>query len=540
MIIVTMTPNIGLKKPDETQRYNIKDFNSNSDILDQEIGKIGQDLESVTSQLAETTTFLEKISFNIKNNENLVTNNDWTVAIQQAINEHKNVFIPDGEFIVSSIDLKSGTTLIFNDNAILSSLVEDGETYPAILNGSNVKDVTVVNPKINGNTRKNVGLWFTGVEYGKIVGGEIKNTGAQGIYITTNCKHITVENTRLVKNSQTTTGGIAGALMTSSSMYVNIYGVSIKDSGAKGIGFTSSSKHCRALNCYINTTTHAIGDGYYANSSEDCIFRNCYANNTMGSSAKISQHTKHCSIVDCYFINGKGRGILLHGAQNTKLTGNTILNHNGVEGWGIIVAYHSGGLVQAKNNLIDGNTIINVTRSAIQLNDASENHRIINNHISEVNQGGDFNLAILTGASTKNTIIQGNIIRKGESDKFHHRVIDGFGTDVIVKDNHLEKGMSSEMVRVGSTGSHSNNKGYKTEERGRTSFNGASWRDVFNIPLTIDVEPKYISVVPSSNDAAKPFRITYNVADNAARVQFIGGNPPDGENNVSFYWEVKA
>mgnify|MGYP000178798343 FL=1 len=43
------TTNLKLKKPDQNDFYNIDDFNNNSDIIDEEIGKIKEDMKNIST-----------------------------------------------------------------------------------------------------------------------------------------------------------------------------------------------------------------------------------------------------------------------------------------------------------------------------------------------------------------------------------------------------------------------------------------------------------------------------------------------------------
>lgn len=50
------TTNLKLKKPDQNDFYNIDDFNNNSDIIDEEIGKIKEDMKNISTD-AEGTSY---------------------------------------------------------------------------------------------------------------------------------------------------------------------------------------------------------------------------------------------------------------------------------------------------------------------------------------------------------------------------------------------------------------------------------------------------------------------------------------------------
>ena len=50
------TTNLKLKKPDQNDFYNIDDFNNNSDIIDEEIGKIKEYMKNISTD-AEGTSY---------------------------------------------------------------------------------------------------------------------------------------------------------------------------------------------------------------------------------------------------------------------------------------------------------------------------------------------------------------------------------------------------------------------------------------------------------------------------------------------------
>lgn len=70
------TTNLKLKKPDQNDFYNIDDFNNNSDTIDEEIGKIKEDLKNASTDAAGT-------SFDNSKNGMTATN------VQDAIEENK-------------------------------------------------------------------------------------------------------------------------------------------------------------------------------------------------------------------------------------------------------------------------------------------------------------------------------------------------------------------------------------------------------------------------------------------------------------------
>jgi len=87
-------------------------------------------VDDTASKLAQTANNVEAIGVSIENYKHLVVNDDWTVAMQTAIDNHKVVLIPSGTFNHTTLYLRTDTVLkgtgktsILKNNTNASSIV---------------------------------------------------------------------------------------------------------------------------------------------------------------------------------------------------------------------------------------------------------------------------------------------------------------------------------------------------------------------------------------------------------------------------------
>ena len=107
-------------------------------VTGQTFDTMGHRADGVDAQLADNTADLTNLGYNIRWNESMVVDNDWTVAIQTAIDNNEIVLIPAGTFNHTTLYLKHNTRLIGQGDV---SILKNDTNLSSIVIGEAVIDV---------------------------------------------------------------------------------------------------------------------------------------------------------------------------------------------------------------------------------------------------------------------------------------------------------------------------------------------------------------------------------------------------------------
>ena len=121
---------------------------------------LGQRLDDTTAQLASID---QDRGFNIRWNEHLVVDDDWTLAIQNALDNHKHVYIPRGTFKHTGLTVKlENAKITGNAQLYTESILEYQGTGTAITVATTVGYFSLENIKIIGVPSVSTDFFNTG------------------------------------------------------------------------------------------------------------------------------------------------------------------------------------------------------------------------------------------------------------------------------------------------------------------------------------------------------------------------------------------
>ena len=151
-------------------------------ILDENIqAKLTNDINEISSQLDNNTN--KNIGYvNIENYKHLVNDDDWTLALQTAINDNKIVIIGAKEYNVKKITIPNDRTLMGYGSSSVLNFIGEVDTFCIETNQNTtsriiIKDLKIINKdisinrggiKFNNSLRGNLieNIWFDNIAYG--------------------------------------------------------------------------------------------------------------------------------------------------------------------------------------------------------------------------------------------------------------------------------------------------------------------------------------------------------------------------------------
>lgn len=148
------------------------------------------------SKFQNTQNKILKVAYDLTNSlpKNFVTDGtvDYTLEIQKAINENRNIVFPNFPILInqSGLTLRSNTNLIFKTKSQLLMKANYLEHYE-IIRIHNVKNITIFKPNIKGDRNSHTGAngeWGMGIAIRgssniKIINPIVSNCWGDGIYI---------------------------------------------------------------------------------------------------------------------------------------------------------------------------------------------------------------------------------------------------------------------------------------------------------------------------------------------------------------------
>ena len=155
--------------------------------------------DNLTTQLEQTNIYMDEYLINVKKygvkGDGLTNDFD---AIRTVINEHRNVYFPEGEYMLGlgsgianrGIYIPSNTTILFHPKAKLKLLPHD-KTHYEIFHLADVENIKIINPVIDGNRENNAettsehghGIAIRGSKNVIIKNANITNCWGDGIYV---------------------------------------------------------------------------------------------------------------------------------------------------------------------------------------------------------------------------------------------------------------------------------------------------------------------------------------------------------------------
>jgi hypothetical protein len=324
------------------------------------------------------------VTVSIKKYSNLVTNNDWTTAINQAIEDIRTIgkgrlYFPNGLYNYSIIDKTINDIEIFGSNAELkSSLLNTDEKTAFAIKGSNVyvHDLTFSSThtfNVDTDTRNNFGNTVALGNYGGLTANNVRiencvinGAWANGIQIASSSNVICRKNTL---SGILSTGIYAMSLIDNIDLSDNILNSSrddaimvtcsntlnpatnvkvlrntIRNSSEKAIG-TSGVKGCLIADNYIDTTyAGAImiftDSAYNLQYSKNVVIK---GNTILNAGQNYGTGKKHTTV----FSNAHGIYVTSPETDNIKIADNDIQNP-ALEGINVL----QGSNIQVINNVI--------------------------------------------------------------------------------------------------------------------------------------------------------------------------------------------
>nr|DAZ20647.1 MAG TPA: tail spike protein [Caudoviricetes sp.] len=203
--------------------------------------------ENLSSQL-DTNTNKNVGYVNIENYKHLVNDDDWTLALQTAINDNKIVIIGAKEYNVKKIIIPNDRTLMgYGSTSVLNFIGEVDtfciETNPTATSSSRIiiKDLKIANKdisinrggiKFNNSLRGNLieNIWFDNIAYG--INGVGNNWGKS-----------TIKNINMLYNNSNTTSNTYGIKLEGNTIFCD----NIEIVGNYDIGFLYSNGRVSSL-----------------------------------------------------------------------------------------------------------------------------------------------------------------------------------------------------------------------------------------------------------------------------------------------------
>lgn len=202
-------------------------------------------LDNFDSEL-DTNTNKNAGYVNIENYKYLVNDDDWTLALQTAINDNKIVKIGAKEYNVKKIIIPNDRTLMgYGSSSVLNFIGEVDsfciETNPSTTSRIIIKDLKIINKdvsinrggiKFNNSLRGNLieNIWFDNVAYG--INGVGNNWGKT-----------TIKNINMLYNNSTTTSNTYGIKLEGNTIFCD----NIEIIGNYDIGFIYSNGRVSSL-----------------------------------------------------------------------------------------------------------------------------------------------------------------------------------------------------------------------------------------------------------------------------------------------------
>lgn len=245
---------------------------------------VNEEINSINEQLEQNTNKINSITILVTNYKDLVVNNDWTRAINKAIEDCSilggKVLCPVGTCLISQIKLKSNVILEGNfyktvlksiDNNDCDNLIElyDNNTYLTgirnlYIDGNNGNQNKSIRGVLIDNSNGNTPIYDHHGIYENLY---IENTSGEGFFLN-NTRENRIKNVQVRKCSKS---GFA------------IYGsdnwlLDCTSAGNKGKGFEIGSYNTKFTTCkaFFNGETNGnSGEGFYLENAHFNQFSNC-------------------------------------------------------------------------------------------------------------------------------------------------------------------------------------------------------------------------------------------------------------------------
>lgn len=253
---------------------------------------------------------------------------DYTSYLQEGIYKHKKVMMPDFPILINSNGLRliDNSTVYFQKKSTLMLIPNNKEFY-AILNISNVKNVTVKNPRIIGDKDTHsgkkgewgMGIYIDGSQNINILSANISDCWGDGIYIGGN---VNAENKNIIVKDSKISDCRRNGISITHGNYIHIENTKISDiSGTApmaGIDIEPNNSKSTINNIYLNniTTSNVKNFGIEI----ELIF--LLSNTSKPVNININNHIDYGSNFPLFFGNAK------NDVKNTKKLNGTITINN--------------------------------------------------------------------------------------------------------------------------------------------------------------------------------------------------------------------
>ena len=372
------------------------------------------------------------LAVNINDYKHLVVGDDWTVAIQAAIdgNNGKTLYVPDGTFMVSDVlNLTSTTTVSWTGTGTLKSTTTAGSggtgVGHSILNYQGCSDffvegITLDNSAISTFLSATRCLTLDSCDNYRISGTYGKTSGA--FTAATQCSNYTVYGNRITISSSDGVAhhdGVIDQWWGSNNFTIvgnTIDGASI---ARYPILVTGESTAGAASGCSNFTIS--------SNKINNCLFTGIWVNGREGINTDFAVTGNVVDTVSDF------HGISISDCVNGTVSGNTVRNTEFI-GINLYEETSAGGVTGAQNISVTGNTVINAN---------------LNGSVSDATGSA----IVIQGANSKNCTVVGNIT----GGSTHRRAIQfASGVSNCGETGNIDSGATQTPVINDTSGTNSN------------------------------------------------------------------------------------
>ncbi|MCK9412543.1 MAG: right-handed parallel beta-helix repeat-containing protein [Prolixibacteraceae bacterium] len=299
---------------------------------------------------------------------------DDTAALQAAVDQiggtNDTVFVSNGTYMIHPsvhLNLKSNMTLKMANGAVLKAIPVSSDGY-AVVNLSNIQNVTIIGGKVEGERGGHTGAAVAGDGHGHgftILGTDnimvkdltVKNCWGDGIYVgkgTVMTKNVTIDNVISDNNRrQGMSVVMVDGMVVKNSVFKNTNGTDPQAGIDLEPNLGNTVNNVKILNCQVIDNAHAgivlwVSSGFTNTYVTNVTIDGCTVDRNMQSAGIVAVTRSPTNITNNKVRNNAHYGLVIE-SSNGAITGNTITDNGR---WGIELR------AVAHGNNVTGNTVL--------------------------------------------------------------------------------------------------------------------------------------------------------------------------------------